>query len=58
LESKLNKAVEINEDDENDYGDEEVTFDEPGNFTAERSESLSMEREDLESIENTITLKN
>ena len=42
LESKLIKAVEINDEDENDdYGEEdEITFDEPENFV-ERSESYS-----------------
>ena len=60
LESKLSKAVEINEADEeeNDYGDEEeVTFDETGNF-AEPSESFSIEREEFEIIGKGINLKN
>lgn len=57
LESKLNKFEIINEDDEYDYGDDEVTFDDPS-IIVERSESFSMEREAYVSLENTINLKN
>ena len=61
MESKLIKAVEINEEDENDdYGDEEeVTFEEPDNFVEHKSDSnsQSVERPDF-SLDKNITLKN